>query len=344
MLRSRWAQIGACFICLVNAGIVHAQQPAPTPVTPTPPVTAPPAAAPASADDSTEHARSAYGQGQAFFAQGDFAHALTAFQTAFDAVPNPIVLLSIAECAGKLGQIQQAVSALDKYLRLRPDAPDRAEVEQKRSGFMQMPAHLSVSSDPAGADVSIDAVVSGRKTPSLIDVPAGTHQLRVSLPGYEDSQESLQVQPGAQLERKIQLTSRNPKPPAPEPPPQPVAAVQPAPPPVAALWVTGSLGAAGLIAGTVLGVLALKEHSDYDAQPTKVGADRGERLAMFSDVGFGVGAMAIVTAAVLLLTHDNPETPAAADHAAKSAGGLASLQFVPNVGRDGASATAKVQF
>jgi hypothetical protein len=325
MSRSRWARIGVCCIALVNAGIAHAQQPA-----------APSGAASTGPDDSTERARGAYSQGQAFFAQADYAQALTSFQAAFDAVPNPIVLLSVAECAGKLGQIPQAVSALDKYLRLRPDAPDRAEVERKRAAFMQTPAHLSVTSVPAGADVSIDSVVSGRKTPTVIDVSAGTHQLRVSLPGYEDSQESLQVPAGGQLERTVELTSHNPKPTAPEPPPQPLAAVPPSPPPTAALWVTGSLGAAGLIAGTVLGVLALKEHSDYDAMPTKNRADRGERLAMFSDVGFGVGGMAVVTAAVLLLSHDKPEPPA--DH------GTARLQFVPAFGRDGASATAKVRF
>jgi hypothetical protein len=87
----------------------------------------------------------------------------------------------------------------------------------------------------------------------------------------------------------------------------------------------------------VLGIMALSERSDYDKNPTEAGADRGERLALFADVGFGVGAMALVTTAVLLLTHDDVKS-------ADEAPSTARLQLIPSVTARGASATAKVRF
>jgi hypothetical protein len=91
-----------------------------------------------------------------------------------------------------------------------------------------------------------------------------------------------------------------------------------------------------LIAGTALGILALNARSEYNAGPTSARADTGERLALFSDVGFGIGAMALVTTAVLLLTHDDSSSEAAPQ--------TASLQIIPAVTPSGASATAKLRF
>jgi hypothetical protein len=91
------------------------------------------------------------------------------------------------------------------------------------------------------------------------------------------------------------------------------------------------------VAGTVLGILALSERADYDKHPTEAGADRGERLALFADVGFGVGAMALVTTAVLLLTHDDVKEPEQDKQTSR-------FEVIPSVTARGASATAKVRF
>jgi hypothetical protein len=45
--------------------------------------------------------------------------------------------------------------------------------------------------------------------------------------------------------------------------------------------------------------------------PTAESADRGERLALFADVAFGVGAMGALTALVLYVTYDDEPAPAA---------------------------------
>ena len=84
-------------------------------------------------------------------------------------------------------------------------------------------------------------------------------------------------------------------------------------PEIEAIWITSIVGATGIVAGTVLGFMALSERSDYDANPTAESADRGERLALFADVAFGVGAMGALTALVLYVTSDDGHGAAASE-------------------------------
>jgi tetratricopeptide (TPR) repeat protein len=330
---------------------VCAQQPVTAPpAVPAPPSAAALPAAPAAPPslEAKERARVAYARGQTAFAAGDYALALQAFEEAFASVPNPIVLLSVSESAAKLGKIDEAVATLDRYVVLRPDAPDRAEVAKKRAALLLLPAHVSVTSEPSGADLVLDGAPTGKKTPVELELSPGDHQLQPVLAGYEAAPSTLHLAPGTHLAQPLVLQAL----PAPPPPPAalvpaklavqtPRAAV--AEIPTTTLWVTGTIGAAGLIAGTVLGIVALKEHSDFNSKPSEQGANRGERLALFADVGFGVGAMAALTAAVLYLTHDDvaPKASAAAQRPAVVAG---QLQFIPKLSAKGASATALIRF
>jgi tetratricopeptide (TPR) repeat protein len=291
--------------------------------------------------EAVERARSAYARGQQAFAAGDFATALQAFEEAYSNVANPIVLVSIGESAAKLGRVETALAAYDAYLRARPDAPDRDEVAQKRAAFAaaQAPARLSVTSVPAGADVVLDGQLVGRVTPVELEVRPGPHRVSLVLVGYETGRISTELAPGGRDQQTVTLKAQ----PLPPVATAPLTPAQPEPPPLitpqpphAAIIVTASLGAAGLIAGSVLGIFALKERSDFNTNPTEAGADRGERLALFSDVGFGIGAMSLITTAVLLFTHDPPRS---ADD-----GESARFELIPSFTTQSASASAKVRF
>jgi hypothetical protein len=292
--------------------------------------------------EATERARTAYARGQEAFAANDMATALSAFQEAYANVANPIVLVSIGECAAKLGRIETALAAYDAYLRTRPDAPDRDEVAQKRAALAeaQVPAQLTVTSEPAGADVILDGQLIGRVTPVVLEARPGAHRVSLVLAGYDTERFEVQLSPGGKEQRTATLKAQPAPPvalkePVPPPEPQPPALLTPEPP-RAAIIVTASLGAAGVIAGSVLGIFALKERSDFNTNPTEAGADRGERLALFSDVGFGIGAMSLITTAVLLFTHDPPRSPDDKE--------TARFQLTPSFTPQSASATAKVRF
>ena len=312
--------------------------PASAPSTPTSPLPAASTAEPSL--EAKERARSAYARGQAAFAQGDFAQAQAQFEEAYANVPNPIVLLSIAESAAKQQRIEAALNAYDTYLQRRPDAPDREEVAQKRASLALAPGEVTFLSEPQGADIMIDGQLTGRRTPAIVQLSPGAHQVIAVMSGYDAEPVSLQITAGTKLEQTLQLRAPAPPPVAATPsvaPEEKPAQPEKAELPTAALAVTGSLGAAGLIAGTVLGILALSERSDYDKNPTEAGADHGERLALFADVGFGVGAMALVTTAVLLLTHDDVTNTEETRQTTR-------FELIPSVTARGASATAKVRF
>jgi tetratricopeptide (TPR) repeat protein len=76
-------------------------------------------------------AREAYGRGQAAFQSGEYETAEAAFREAYEAVPNPIVLVSIAESQERLGNLPGSVETLERYLAERADAPDRARSRRR---------------------------------------------------------------------------------------------------------------------------------------------------------------------------------------------------------------------
>ena len=115
--------------------------------------------------EAKEEGRAAYTRGQAEFAAGHFESARDAFDEAFKAIPNPIVLLSIAEAQSKLGLAEDAIATFQHYLELRSDAPDLADIEGKIKALSNTPSTLSVTSDPVGAELDLDGLPTQKKAP-----------------------------------------------------------------------------------------------------------------------------------------------------------------------------------
>lgn len=316
-----------------SVGPVPAAPPAAVAPTPAAAVAPPPEPTAAQRDA----AREAYTRGQALFAEGKYVEAKAAFAAAFATVPNPIVLLGSAECELRLGLLEDGYASFQRYLSMRPDAPDRASVEQKIADLLAMQATLVITSQPPGAAIKVDGQDSGKVTPAELPLTRGDHTLEFSLPGYQKASDTIAARIGARLELEVALQPVPPPPPVKVAPVVHVAAKKQ--PPTTALWLTGVTGAVGLVTGTVLGFLVLTERSDFDAKPTAAAADRGERLALFADVAFGVGAMALITGAVLYLTSDDPDPSPAAEHAQRQR-----FQIAPTALANGGGVTARMKF
>ena len=69
-------------------------------------------------------------------------------------------------------------------------------------------------------------------------------------------------------------------------------------------FVTGGLAVAAAGVGTVFGIIALSNKSDFDKNPTTQTADDGDTHALIADMAFGVALTFGVTSAVLFLTKD----------------------------------------
>jgi tetratricopeptide (TPR) repeat protein len=262
--------------------------------------------------EARETAREAYSRGQQLFREGDFEGAEAAFNEAYAAVPNPVVLLGLAEVHERAGAAPRAVEALERYLAERADAPDRAPVEERIARLRALPATLVVTSTPADAAITIDGSPREERTPAEIEVPPGEHTVSLLLDGHEEATSTLEATFGTRHEVALELAEIEAEeevvgdeeiveeelPPLEE---EPEPETLPA-----GVWIASGLAAAGMVGGTVLGFLALSKQSDFDETPTDDVADDGERLALFADVAFGVAAVAGITAIVLYLTADEP--------------------------------------
>ena len=297
--------------------------------------------------EAREAARQAYARGQEAFRTGDYDAAIASFEEAYAAVPNPVVLLGLAEAQERKGDIPATIATLERYLAERADAPDRAQIEARLTDLRGRPAVLVITSAPEGATISVDGEAREEVTPAEIEVPPGEHVIAVTLAGHDPASQTLEATVGGRHEVELTLEA------APE---QPIEdpfgeTGEPAEPPVeppvvdeeeeglsTGVWVSAGVAGAALVGGTVLGFLALSEQSDFDATPSEESADRGERLALFADVAFGVAAIAGVTAIVLFVTSDGGGDDESPDVASVD------VDFTPVVGPQGGGLAAQVTF
>jgi tetratricopeptide (TPR) repeat protein len=251
-------------------------------------------------------ARELYANGQQLFRQGDFGGAQRAFEEAYRAVPNPVVLLSIAECYVRMEQYQKAIEIFRTYLLERANAPDRAQVEAQIQTLQAKPATLTVLSNVDGAEILIDQQDSGRVTPAELTLSPGEHQLTLRKERFYQAEQIVSLGPGVRDSVRIALTEEPQTPVAEAPAPEAVPEERGPRHPTPAFWAAIGVSAAGVVAGSVLGGMALKKDKEYNANDGENAstdlADKGERMALFCDVSFGVAAVGAVTALVVYLT------------------------------------------
>jgi hypothetical protein len=168
--------------------------------------------------------------------------------------------------------------------------------------------------------VTIDERPQGALTPMDVELAPGTHSVKLTAEGRLPTEKQIDVAFASSQTIRADLD------PAPPPAP-PVAASLPASPPpipppssphsLAAAFVTGGLAIVAAGVGTVFGVMALNDKSDFDKNPTTHTADNGDTHALISDMSFGVALTFGITSAVLLLTSDEPPAGAAPQAAAE---------------------------
>jgi tetratricopeptide (TPR) repeat protein len=84
----------------------------------------------ADANDEAE-AKRLYGEAQKAFSVGDFPEAIKDYKAAFKLVPKPGFLYNIAQSYRLSGDFKQARFFYESYLNAKPDAANRAEVEDR---------------------------------------------------------------------------------------------------------------------------------------------------------------------------------------------------------------------
>lgn len=267
---------------------------------------APPGQTPA---QQRAYARELYTNGQQLFRQGDFPGAQRSFEEAYKVAPNPVVLLSIAECQVRTEQFTAAIDSLRTYLKERPTAPDKPQVEAQIEVLLAKPATLTVQSSVDGASIAVDGNATGRVTPTDLELTAGDHNIALQLDGYVPNEQSVTLSPGGKDAVRITLMPAKAEaaPIVAEPVSSEPSEAKSKRHATKAVWIATGVAGAGLVTGAILGGVAVAKKNEFDDKPSESLADQGERLALFADVGFGIAAAAGITALVLYLTSNKSE-------------------------------------
>lgn len=273
-------------------------------------------------EEEREAAKLAFEAGTKAFAEEDYATAAAEFQKAYEKVPSPHAEYWIARALdaqdAENENAAQVVAAYSKFLS-NPGAQhagaDKVAESQARVIELKklLPAQIKLTTIPEGATVIVDGQPYEEKTPLDLELPAGAHKFELTLDGYESTMVEMDVQGGSAVEQEVTLSEQAP-PPEPATPAEPEV-VEPAPKKsLVPAAVTLGLGGAGLISGTLFGIMALGAKKDFDEDPTTANADTAERNALIADMSFGI-ALTLGITGVVLLTADDEE--AAADSAQK---------------------------
>jgi hypothetical protein len=272
----------------------------------------------------------------------------------------PTILGRLGECQVALGKIVLGTENLQRVVReqLAADAPAAfrdAQVRAQKVLDTALPriGKLKIVVEPAGTQASVK--VNGEQVPPAVlgverPTDPGNHQVEASAPGYLPASAAVRLADGGSETVTLRLqpdpNAAAAPPPAGGPPPpvppqgDPMVAPPPQPGPAPAdpgadapsggggnktlAFVALGVGGAGLIAGSITGLMAMSKTKDLEdlCDDDKVCRDEdsfdeydsANNLATISTIAFGVGIVGVGAGVILLVTSGGKAEPAAKTH------------------------------
>lgn len=266
-----------------------------------------PALAQSAADKET--ARSLMDQGDGAMRSKDYEAALKAYKAADDIMHVPTTGLAVAKARLALGRLVEARDAALAVTRLpvAPNEPEalaeaRAEAADLANSIAARIPSLTVTVEGgpgSGVVVLLDGASIRPGIPRKLD--PGEHVVVAKAPGFVEARSELEIAESAEERVTLKLTPAAAASPSGVPSTPPEQDV-PAPGGTSPLVYVGfGVGAAGIVVGSVTGILSLsktssvKDQCDGNRCPTSAegDADSAKTLANVSNIGFGVGIIGI---------------------------------------------------
>jgi hypothetical protein len=269
-------------------------------------------------------------EGLRFFESGQTAKACERFDASYQIDPALGTLQNLALCHEKDGKL---VRAYDEFAELAAKAQQagksqRADVAREHLAALDSKVArltLAFAEDLRVLAVEVDGVARDWHAPIAVD--AGHHVITAHADGRPDVRVEVDVPAGGGAQTvPVSFANANlsPAPMGPATVPQREAPAPPAPaltaggPPRVALYGLAGLGAAGIVVGSVFGVLTFTQKADGDSHCSGSycdasglsSQDAAHTSATVSTVAFAVGLAALAVDAVLILTSKGPR-PAA---------------------------------
>jgi len=258
-----------------------------------------------------ESARQLLDRGDAQLEQGDLEGALASYRAAHELMHVPTTGLEVARISAKLGKLVEARDVALEVIRMpaaareaKPFKVARAAAEDlARELATQIPTlRLELTPEAAADQASLE--IDERSVPPAAlglgyALNPGRHRVQIAATGYRPVAQDITLRPGETKTLRVKLVLAPTAKVQPPPPPE----ASPAPPPERSStwpqWVGFSLGGAGLVAGTVAGILSLnrtraaKEHCTGNLCTPEAEHDLNEAMTMatISNAGFGVAVL-----------------------------------------------------
>ncbi len=284
-----------------------------------------------SAEDR-ETARSLMKEGDRLLRADDPAQALRAYRAAHTIMNVPPTGMAVVRALTRLGKLVEARDVALQVLRLpaeegEPPAFSRARDEAAAAARALEVRIAGIVVRAEGATVEIDGVTLSQETVGLVrKVDPGAHVVVVRAPGFKAATLEFTLSEGETREFAPQLAPlpAHPEPanaeaanaraeisppvahspPPPADPPQPVREAGPREDSTTArslMWGGASLAAAGLVVGSVTGVMAVRRSSDLRSTCPDAGCpperqddfDAAHSLATISNVAFALGIIGL---------------------------------------------------
>ena len=258
---------------------------------------------PAVGSSAVSQAREHFQRGVKLYEEDDFRTALIEFKRAYELSPNSTLLFNIGNSYYQLREYADALRALEQYVREVGTAipkDSRVQVDREIEDLRGRVAHVTFQSNVAGAQLAMDETKLGTLPfPQAQIVSAGRHRLEISKPGYKTVTKDVDIAGGDNVTVPFDLKV--------EDVPGAVAIGSVAKPNHTASIIVLSVGVAGIVLGTVGGILAISSKSNLDDQcsgktcprSSQSDVDAFSRNGAISTVGFSVGAAALVAGGLL---------------------------------------------
>jgi tetratricopeptide (TPR) repeat protein len=247
-------------------------------------------------------AQALYDKGARAYREARYEEAIDLFRRAYQIEPHAELVYNLGQAYEKSGDVTRAVESFREYLKMSPNADDRAVVEARIKNLTHkleasLPK-LSVTSTPPGAQLAIDGKSAG-VTPWVGPLAAGEHVISVRLSGYRDSERSVALSGPGTTDLDVALEPLGSMSPAPKDDVQDGGASIGLP-----TWIAFGVGAAAL--GGALGFELARRGAEDDARNAPTQLEHQDRFADaeghrdVARVLTGVGAAAVITGGVLL--------------------------------------------
>jgi tetratricopeptide (TPR) repeat protein len=135
----------------------------------------PPVPAATTVVDATAVAKDLYSAAERLYAGGAYDDALVVYRLAYEARPDPIFLFDIAQCFRLGGKGELALSYYREFLKEKPDAPNRADVEaivHDLEALVLAAGGLLVTAGPVVAPAAAGVVASAPPPSPVFAAPA----------------------------------------------------------------------------------------------------------------------------------------------------------------------------